>query len=267
MRAFINHFAFEFKYILRDKTLFFMSYLFPLLFYVMMGLVMTSINPEFNKTLIPAMIVFTALVSTLLGMPAPVVQGRESGIFRSYKINGIPKLAVLLMPAVTNLFHMIIVSIVIVITAPLLFKGVMPEDVGMLILGFLALSIACTGTGILIATISPNNRAAIILAQMIFVPSMILGGIMMPASMLPENMGRLSRIFPSAYAMDIFNGTLAGGKQQYDSVLSLLILTVAGLLSFIISWYLFKWDSSEKKKIVFFAVLALLPYIIGIVVL
>jgi hypothetical protein len=48
--------------------------------------------------------------------------------------------------------------------------------------------------------------------------------------------------------MNVFNGTMAGGKQQYDTWLSLLILTVAGLLSFLISWYLFKWDNSEKKK-------------------
>lgn len=267
MRAIMNHVVFEFKYILRDKTLFFMSYLFPLVFYVMMGMVMTSINPEFHKTIIPAMIVFAALVSTLLGMPTPVVQGRESGIFRSYKINGMPKLSVLLIPAVTTFFHMIIVSVIIAVSAPCLFKGVMPQKMGMMILGFFALSIATTGIGILIATIAKNNRAAIILAQIIFVPSMILGGIMMPASILPENMGRLSRIFPSTYAMNVFSNAMAGGKQQYDTGLSLAIMVIAGLLSFWISYYLFKWDNGEKKKNVFLAVLALLPYIVGMVVL
>ena len=47
MSAFLNHFTYEFKSGIRNRSLLLLNYLFPLGFYVMMGLVMTAINPGF----------------------------------------------------------------------------------------------------------------------------------------------------------------------------------------------------------------------------
>jgi len=88
MTAFTNHFSFEFRTGIRNKTLLMMNYLFPLGFYLLMGFVMPEINPFFLETLIPAMVVFAILAATLLGVPDPLVNAREAGIFRSYKIRG-----------------------------------------------------------------------------------------------------------------------------------------------------------------------------------
>ena len=68
MKAIINHMGFEFKSIIRDKTLLLMNYLFPLAFYFMMQAIMPSINKEFSEYMIPGMTVFAVMVSTLLGM-------------------------------------------------------------------------------------------------------------------------------------------------------------------------------------------------------
>ena len=68
MRAFINHFSFEFRTGIRNKSLLLMNYLFPLAFYAMMGLLMAELNPMFLDTMIPAMIVFAALSSMVLGL-------------------------------------------------------------------------------------------------------------------------------------------------------------------------------------------------------
>ena len=56
MNAFANHFAFEFRTGLRNKTLLLMNYLFPLGFYLMMGFSWPQINPPFRETMIPAMV-------------------------------------------------------------------------------------------------------------------------------------------------------------------------------------------------------------------
>ncbi len=74
MSAFTNHFSFEFKTGLRNPTLMLMNYLFPLGFYAMMGLVMVQINPGFKDTLIPSIVIVSIMVSTLLGLPGPLVE-------------------------------------------------------------------------------------------------------------------------------------------------------------------------------------------------
>jgi len=95
MNAFIHHFSFEFRTGIRNKQLLLMNYLFPLGFYLMMGFIMAEINPLFREDIIPAMVVFAILAATLLGIPDPLVNARENGVFRSYKINGIPAISIL----------------------------------------------------------------------------------------------------------------------------------------------------------------------------
>jgi ABC-2 type transport system permease protein len=96
MTAFLNHFTFDFKTGLRNPTAMLMNYLFPLAFYGMMGGVMTKINPGYTNMLLPSMVIFALMVPTILGLPGPLVESREAGIFRSFKINGVPVLSILL---------------------------------------------------------------------------------------------------------------------------------------------------------------------------
>ena len=128
MTAFINHFMFEFRTGIRNKQLLLMNYLFPLGFYLMMGFVMAGINPFFLDTMTPALVIFAVLAATLLGIPDPLVNSRENGIFRSYKINGIPSASILIIPALTTILHLVIVTVIITASAPLLFDAPSPVN-------------------------------------------------------------------------------------------------------------------------------------------
>ena len=113
MTAFTNHFTLEFRTGIRNRTLLLMNYLFPLGFYLMMGFVMPAINPLFLDSMIPAMVVFAILAATFLGIPDPLVNARETGIFRSYKINGVPAIPILTIPALTTNLHVVIVTVIV----------------------------------------------------------------------------------------------------------------------------------------------------------
>ena len=58
MTAFTTHFTFEFRTGIRNRSLLFLTYLFPLIFYLMMGFIMPSLNPMFLPGLVPAMVTF-----------------------------------------------------------------------------------------------------------------------------------------------------------------------------------------------------------------
>ena len=102
MNAFTHHLSFEFRTGIRNRQLLLMNYLFPLGFYLMIGFVMPVINPPFLEGMVPAMVVFAILAATFLGLPDPIVNAREAGILRSYKINGVPSLSILAIPALTT---------------------------------------------------------------------------------------------------------------------------------------------------------------------
>jgi len=266
MTAFLNHFAFEFRTGIRDKQLLLMNYLLPLGFYFMMGFVMVDINPTFLETLIPAMAVFAILSATLLGLPDPLVKAREDGIFRSYKVNGVPSGSILAIPAITTMLHLVLVAIIISASAPLLFNAPVPTNWMYYALTFVIMAFASTGISVLIGVISSSTRITILWSQLFYIPSMLLGGLMLPTSLLPEAAEKVSQILPSTHAMNAFNGLAMGGEALFDPWGSILVLFLSGVIAFGLAIFMFNWDShnTNQRGHPILAALALLPFVVGI---
>jgi len=269
MTAFLNHFSFEFRTGLRNKTLLLMNYLLPLGFYAMMGLIMTEINPLFLETMIPAMVVFAILVATLLGLPDPLVTAREAGILRSYKINGVPAASILVIPALTTALHVLLVTAIITSTAPVFFDAPLPTDWLGFALTVLATAFACAGLGVLIGVISPSSRTTVLWSQLIFLPSMMLGGMMLPYTLLPATARKIAQLLPATQAMNAFRGLGQGLAADFSPQGSLAILATSGVLAFALAIYLFNWDrrNSTQRGHPLLALLALLPYAVGVLLL
>jgi ABC-2 type transport system permease protein len=269
MTAFINHTLIEFRSSIRSKQMLFLNYAFPLGFYAMMGLVMTQINPLFTEMMVPAMVLFSVMAAILLGMPDPLVNARESGIFRSYKIMGIPARNILVIPALTTVMHLVIVCLIILITAPVFFDAPGPDNLLAFLLVTLASMVAHTGIGVLIAVISSSSRATVLWSQLVFLPSMLLSGLMMPYEMLPESAQAFARLFPATYGMIGYKQLAYTAGESAGSIWALVILLTGGLVAFGLAIALFNWDrhNTSQRRHPALALLALLPYILGTVFL
>jgi ABC-2 type transport system permease protein len=267
MTAFLHHFVFEFKTGMRNSTLLFMNYLFPLGVYAILGLVMTQVNPAFTDTLLPAMVIFVIMGGTILGLPSPLVEAREAGIYRSYKINGVPAASVVVIPVLTTAFHALIVATIVALTAGPLFAGAMPVRWWPMAWITVLVTFTCSAIGALIGVVASDNRAITLLSQVIFLPSMLIGGLMMPLSILPESVRRFAGLLPTAHAMQALEG-LAYGKFNtvFDPTASVLILLSSGLLAFGLAIYLFNWDSRNQTRRghPLMGLIALVPYLVGL---
>jgi ABC-2 type transport system permease protein len=269
MNAFTIHFSFEFRTGIRDKSLLLLNYLFPIGLYVMLGLLMAELNPVFVETMIPAMIIIAILSGTVLGLPNPLVGAREAGIFRSYKINGVPAISILTIPALTTILHSMVVAAIITATAPLFFNAPLPINWPSFILFFLLTALAHAGLGMLISVISSSTRTIVLWSQMVFLPSMLIGGLMIPYSMLPHALSRVALLLPASHAMNAFQGLAQNQVTAFDPLWSVLILLAGGILSFGLANYLFCWDSHNRTRRAHpaLALLALLPYVLGVILL
>ena len=269
MSAFIHHFAFEFRIGTRDRNLLMLNYLFPLGLYAFMGFLMIELNPVFGETLIPSMIIITMLASMILGLPNPIVAARDAGIYRSYKINGVPASSIISIPALTTIVHTTIVSGIIVITAPILFDSPLPSNwVGFAIVFFIS-ALAFASLGVLIGVVSSSIRVTVLWSQLIFLPSMMIGGLMIPLSMLPDALARFSLLLPSTHSMNAFLEFGYGITTDVLAAASLVILLSGAILAFALALYLFSWDSqnSTRRGPASLALLALLPYLAGMIML
>lgn len=266
MSAFTNHFAFEFKTGLRNATSMLMNYLFPLGFFAMMGLVMTQVNPGFTENMIPGVILVALMAATLLGLPGPMVEARDAGIYRSYKINGVPAVSILLIPMLTTVFHALIASGIIAVSANPLFDGLNPQNwlALALVTVVAALNFGCLGA--LISVVANGSRSVVLWSQLIFLPSMLLGGLMMPLNILPESVLNFSFMLPTTYAMQAYSGLAYRQSTVIDPLLALGVLVAGAVLAIALALFLFKWDNQNTNrsgKFVLLALFAWLPYIMG----
>jgi ABC-2 type transport system permease protein len=267
MTAFTTHFSFEFKTGVRNAMLMLVNYLLPLGFYAMMGAVMVKINPGFSAILIPVMIVFTAMSSAILGMPGPIVELRDAGVYRSYKINGVPAFSILAVPVLTTIIHALIASTIIAGTAGPLFGGLTPTN-WVALAWASVLTIAVMGAlGALIAVVATGARSTMLLGQAIYLPSILIGGMMIPVSMLPPGLQSISGLFPSTYAMAVFQSYAYGLPTVFDPVMSLVVLLAAMLIAFGLALYLFNWDSRNQTRRghPLMALLAIAPFVVGMI--
>lgn len=269
MNAFASHFSFEFRTGIRNKTLLMMNYLFPLGFYLAMGLIMAEINPGFREDIVPAMVIFSTLAAMFLGIPEQLVSPRENGIFRSYKINGIPATSLVAIPALTTSAHLLIVSAIITVTGPLLFRAPAPDKWLNYVVIFAAMAFCSAGMSVLIGVVSPGTRGTVLWSQLIFIPSMLLGGVMVPYSWLPAGAQKVARLLPTTHAMNAFNGLAMGKTADFSAWGSVIVLAAAGLLGFALALFLFSWDSrnSTRRGHPLLGLLVLVPFIVGLVAL
>jgi ABC-2 type transport system permease protein len=267
MNAFANHFAYEFKTGLRNPSMLFMSYLFPIGVYVLLALVMTAVNPLFKVTLIPAMCVFAMMGGGLLGLGGPIVEARDAGIYRSFRINGVPAASCIATPVLASTVHVLVVSLMITLTAAPLFGATLPVNggafAGLLVLG----AFAMCSMGALIGVVATNSRAVLGLSQAIFLPSMILGGLMMPLAMLPPAMQKITALLPASHIMQGMQGLAYALPTVFDPVASTVVTAAAGVLSFLLAIYLFNWDKQNQVRRGHppLALLAAVPYAVALV--
>ena len=264
MNAFAHHLAYEFRTGIRDRSKLLMYYLFPLVFFALAGGLLASVNPDFKQAMLPAMALFAFMCSTLLTLPALLVGARESGVFRSYRINGVPSASILSIPVIGTSVHMAIVAVIISIAGARLYGGTSPANIA----GFVAAGIlsyaAFAGIGILIGVASGNSTVSTLVGQLIYIPSIILGGLTVPLSVLPPGLQRLSLLLPASHCMRVFNGLGMPGSAGTPWI-SIAVLASSVVASFALSVLLFEWDAraSQPSRKAWAALLAILPFAVA----
>lgn len=225
-----------------------MTYYFtPLVFFFVMGSVFSSTTPLLKTTLAASMTIFAASMGSIMGAPTPLVEMRESGTMRAFKVNGIPPEATLAVSAVSAFIHLFIVSVIIYTVSPIVFHSDIPESAGLYFAVLAVFLFASVGVGMFIGIWAKGHSFATMLSMIIFLPSLLLSGIMFPASMLPRALVWIGRIFPATYALQSFYGYAYQRETDIGAGISLCIIASIGLIMYFLSaWRLNSIGKSEQ---------------------
>ena len=119
--------------------------------------------------------------------------------------------------------------------------------------------------GALIGVVATNSRAVLGLSQAIFLPSMILSGLMMPLSILPPAMQKVAALLPPAYIMQAMQAFAYGLPSAFGPWLSVAVTAAAGILALALAILLFNWDKQNqvRRGHPVLGLLAAAPYVVG----
>ncbi len=198
------------------------NYLVPLIFFGVMGVVFTSIMPDSKETLVYSMTIFAVTMGALIGIPASVSEYFKNDLRKSFRSAGIPLSTIVLTSVISGLANLSIVSLIIFMVAPLAFDAAVPKDLLLYVFSFTVFILTTILVGILIGLISKNTSQLTIISQVIFLPSMMLSGIMFPSEMLPTALQYVGYVLPASHAMIM----MTSSTLEITSLLSLIGFTV-----------------------------------------
>lgn len=199
MDAFLYGVLLQWKLDIRSKTLLITCYIVPLLFFVVMGGIFTSVMPDAKYTLIQSMSVFGVTMGALIGLPPSLIEIYGTDIKKVYTANGVPLYFGFALTNISAFIHLFIMSIILYIAAPIAFGAKIPENpvryFGCLAI-FIVVSLSVAG---IIGLAIKDQAKTSMFSILIFLPSIMLSGIMFPITLLPKAFEMAGRIFPASW--------------------------------------------------------------------
>lgn len=208
MNGFLYGVALQWKLDIRSKSLLVTCYIVPLIFFLLMGGIFTSVMPEMRSILIQSMIVMSVSMGAFIGLPPSLIETYKSDVKKVYKANGVPLYLGLVTMFLSSFVHLMISCVIILLLAPVLFEATLPVHLPLFFLALAIYTIVSLSIGSILGLAAKNQAKLTMIAQLVFLPSIMLSGIMFPIGLLPGFLETIGRIFPASwgYRLMLNNG-------------------------------------------------------------
>lgn len=248
MKSYKALIALDLKLALRQRSVIFFNYLFPLIFFFIFGQAMHAERGAAMTVVIGMVLVIGILGNGLFGAGIRAVQEREANILRRYKVTPITPLPLLVASVVTGWILYMPNVILIFVLAHSLYGMPWPQSIGLI---FLFVTVAIAGfraIGMIIASVVNSMQESQLVVQLIYLPMLFLSGATFPPSMFPPWLQVVTLFVPARYMVTGIQSLLSwnsGIRTIIQPTLALLLTTAVGLF---IAYKLFRWEKEEKIR-------------------
>jgi hypothetical protein len=227
----------------RNRMALIYGYLFPVIFLVAFYVLYRYERVPLLRH-VGELLTMTVLGGACFGLPTAMVSERERGVWRRYR----------LAPVATGglIGSTVVARYVTILTAGLLQLAIamlvgmpLPRHPAQLLVAFTFVTFAFIGLGLVIAMLADNVPAVQALGQCIFLPMLIIGGVAVQLTSLPDWALHVSAFFPGRYGVEAIQECVTGaglGAVRF-SLIALLAIGAAGALA---GAKLFRWDGQQR---------------------
>ncbi|HUP04620.1 MAG TPA: ABC transporter permease [Bryobacteraceae bacterium] len=245
MRPYIALFQSNMRLTLRDRSVLFFNYIFPLIFFFGFGSLFGGGGNGISYYL-GMVLTMGILGNGLWGAGMRAVQEREANILRRFKVTPITPWPILTASMAAG--WLLYMPLVVVLLAVAHFGYSMPvprQWFSLLLMVSLGLW-AMRAIGLILAAVTNTMQEATILTQVFYLPMLLLSGATIPSAILPKWVQTLAEFMPASYLVEGFQGIFYRNQSilRHGASVGALLLTVA--LGTFVAAHLFRWEKEEK---------------------
>ncbi|WDS37938.1 ABC transporter permease [Pseudoxanthomonas sp.] len=188
---------YEFIRLLRTPSFALPTLIFPLMFYLLFGVLLNRGNPGASQYLMASYSVFGVMGPGLFGFGVSLALDRERGLLTLKRALPVPAGAPLLAKMLMAMVFAVCIGVLLMLAGRLL-GGVqlsMTQMATLLLVDVLGVLPFCA-LGLLIGTLVGGSGAPAVV-NMVYLPLSLLSGLWLPLSMLPAFFGQIAPLWPA----------------------------------------------------------------------
>jgi imidazolonepropionase-like amidohydrolase/ABC-type multidrug transport system permease subunit len=264
MKAYLALFRTNMKLTLRDRSVLFFNYLFPLIFFFAFSELFKGGSGQGSAYFVSTVLTMGVLGNGLWGAGMRSVQDREQNVLRRFKVAPISPLPILVASMISGWLLYIPILFVLIGLAHVLYGMTLPEHWVALFVVTTAGVCAFRAIGSILAAVTNTMQEATIAIQLLYMPMLFLSGATIPSAMLPDWAQTVGEFLPAAAMVKSFQNVLFRNEGLTNNWATIGALTVTIVVGMFLAVQLFRWEKEEKirseKKLWVLAVMA--PFVL-----
>jgi imidazolonepropionase-like amidohydrolase/ABC-type multidrug transport system permease subunit len=248
MKAYQALIEIDLKLALRQRSVIFFNYLFPLIFFFIFAQAMHAERGSAMTIVIAMVLIIGILGNGFFGAGIRAVQEREANILRRYKVTPTSPAPHLIASVVTGWILYMPNVLLIFGLAHYLYGMPWPETIWSILLFVSIGIIAFRAIGLILAAVTNSMQESQLLVQLVYLPMLFLSGATFPLSMFPPWLLNITQFVPATYLVTGVQGMLLQNEGIGSNLQPVGALVLTAVVGIFVAYKLFRWEKEEKIR-------------------
>lgn len=246
MKAYLALIGIDLRLALRQRSVIFFNFLFPLMFFIIFAQFAHTASRGEMTQILTMVIIIGVLGNGLFGAGIRAVQEREANILRRYKVTPITSTPLLAAATITGWVLFMPFVMLLFALAHFGYGMEWPASMWSIVI-FLSLALlAFRAIGMIIAAVANSIQESQILVQLVYLPMLLLSGATFPIALFPAWLLVVVQFLPATYLVSGLEGMMLRNESIVQNGLASFALILTIVLGLLIASKLFRWEKEEK---------------------
>ena len=248
MHAYFTYIRMSLLLTMREKSVIFFNYLFPLIFFYVFAFAFSAERGGTINMVFAMILVIGTLGNGLFGGGIRMVVEREANILRRFKVAPMSPLPILVASLVVVLITYLPSILLTFLIAKFQFGMHTPANWPALTVLVVVAVVAFRAIGLIIASVANSMGESTILTQLLYFPMMFLSGSTFPVQVFPKWLQKVTEFIPATHLNKGVQGMLVQNETLAQNGRALVALLLTTAVALFVAYRLFRWEKDEKLK-------------------